>query len=220
MVATKRHFIIYGLIDPITGQLRYIGKSINGIKRAKDHTHPSSILRNNNIHFKNWLKSLISKDLKPQIDILEEPSSIEDLNELEAFHIASVRASGARLLNILDGGEDTPGRIWSDEAKLARSIKYTGVKCLSRGRRQTSEDKERNRLTGQSYWNVDKDQIRLMRLAKGSKPFKDQYDNLYYSTNELAITLGVHKSSVKDALKGRSKTVKGLVLKYIDLENI
>lgn len=39
-VAVKRQHLIYGLIDPETNELRYVGKSSNGVTRALDSVDP------------------------------------------------------------------------------------------------------------------------------------------------------------------------------------
>ena len=42
-VGTEMKYIVYGLIDPRTDQLFYIGKSCSGLKQMKRHTQPWSI---------------------------------------------------------------------------------------------------------------------------------------------------------------------------------
>jgi hypothetical protein len=36
-------YIIYGLVDPETEELRYIGKSSTGMSRPKKHFYPSTL---------------------------------------------------------------------------------------------------------------------------------------------------------------------------------
>lgn len=37
----KSKFLIYGLTDPITDELRYIGRSSSGLNRPRQHLAPS-----------------------------------------------------------------------------------------------------------------------------------------------------------------------------------
>lgn len=95
--------IIYGLLDPITLEIRYIGQSRVGISRPKSHMQPSSLKlykTNKNLNKKQaWIKSLLIKGLKPKIIILEEFDSPEYLNEAEEFWIIYFKYIGANLTN-------------------------------------------------------------------------------------------------------------------------
>ena len=62
---------IYTLSDPITGDVRYVGKSIRPDGRYKDHIRESR-LANINTYKISWIKSLISSGLSPVMDIIDE----------------------------------------------------------------------------------------------------------------------------------------------------
>lgn len=62
----KYHNIIYGLIDPRNGQLRYIGLSAKGLERAREHMEPY-YLKNDKSHKANWVRNLIKVGLKYEI---------------------------------------------------------------------------------------------------------------------------------------------------------
>jgi group I intron endonuclease len=64
---------IYGLIDPRTNVVRYIGYTKHSIeKRCREHLFPSSLISDT---YKNhWIKSLLSVGLKPL------PITIEEIN--------------------------------------------------------------------------------------------------------------------------------------------
>jgi hypothetical protein len=85
---------IYGLLDGETLELRYIGQTAKPLAvRFLQHCGCHSA----NVHLNNWLKSC-----RPNIITLErEP---EDLDAAEIKWIADMRAQGARLLNLTDGG--------------------------------------------------------------------------------------------------------------------
>lgn len=84
---------IYGLIDPRDGQIRYVGQSSVGMKRA-EVLHSAKC--------KSWQMSLRSQNLREEVEIIEET---EDLNDAEMFWIAYFRMIGADLTNLTAGGE-------------------------------------------------------------------------------------------------------------------
>lgn len=109
-------FIIYALVDPRTGEIRYIGKSSSGVRRPRLHTAPSH-LKEERTHKANWVRLLLSLGLKPGIQILEEFSSETDLNDAECFWIAQGRGLGWRLTNATKGGEGATGCVISEETR-------------------------------------------------------------------------------------------------------
>lgn len=95
-----RHFLVYGLIDPETNALRYVGRSINGLARASAP---------HGAWCENWRQSLFARGLKPTVVIIEElpqdQQNEELLNEREIHWIAYHRSQGAPLTNVTEGGE-------------------------------------------------------------------------------------------------------------------
>ena len=77
--------VIYGIVDPETNQLRYVGQTCNFLKRKSAHCRMA--IRNiNNTHIYNWLRSLYNKSIEPEFIILEH-CTIDKLDELEIFYI-------------------------------------------------------------------------------------------------------------------------------------
>lgn len=117
---TARH-LIYGLVDPRTNELRYVGRSSLGFNRAR--TEHSS-------HCGNWIKNLKALDLNPLIVTLEEFELTHDvddvLNVAERKWIAYHRSVGARLTNLTDGGE--MGRKFLPEVREKMSLAHSGEK--------------------------------------------------------------------------------------------
>lgn len=96
-----RNFI-YGLIDPRTLMIRYIGLSSTGVRRPRSHKRPSRQGTKN--HCSNWIQDLIARGLLYSITVLEETER-ERLADAERWWIAYGRASGWPLTNMTDGGE-------------------------------------------------------------------------------------------------------------------
>jgi len=107
-------FLIYGLIDPRDGQLRYVGKSCEGLKRPRAHARR---LKWDRGYCRNWVKSLADLGLRPSIEVLETCDSPEALIEAEQFHIAYFRMVGCNLTNLTAGGDGQWGLKFSEERK-------------------------------------------------------------------------------------------------------
>ena len=100
--------IIYGLMDPETLIVRYVGKTIQPLeKRFGQHlkaTHTA--------HVVSWITSVKTRGLLPQIVVMEElpNTTAEQLNERECWWIFYGRLCVWDLTNLTDGG-DGPGAI-------------------------------------------------------------------------------------------------------------
>lgn len=105
--------IIYGLADPETGEIRYIGKSTSALNRPKQHLSPYFLKKSD--YKNNWIKTVLVRGLRPTIEILDWTDDPSALNEMEIRYIAQFRSAGARLTNLTDGGDGTVGHRWTDE---------------------------------------------------------------------------------------------------------
>lgn len=116
-------YLIYGLFDPRTSELRYVGKSCSGMVRPGQHFTPTGLRREAKTHKTNWIKTVLADGLVPEIEVLEVCESAVELVEAERFFIEYFRSLGCRLTNMTVGG-DGGGPKWSD----ARRLKATGRK--------------------------------------------------------------------------------------------
>jgi group I intron endonuclease len=109
---------IYALIDPFTGRVRYVGKTIDLTMRLKAHLSVKSLLEKR--HVAAWLMSILQKGFKPRVQILEvvEASRWE---EAERNWIGLYRAKGDDLCNHSDGGGGPTGHRPSDEVRKRMS---------------------------------------------------------------------------------------------------
>lgn len=93
---------IYGLADPNTLRIRYVGKSNNPKERLTGH------LSERSLHTKNeknaWLRSLLEQGLRPVLIILQEITH-GCWAEAERAWICILRMQGCKLTNTSDGGE-------------------------------------------------------------------------------------------------------------------
>jgi len=92
---------IYALIDPRTGDTRYIGKANNSEKRFKSHLRDS---RRRKTPVYCWIQSLSKEGLMPRLVVLEFCNS-SNWQETEKRIIAEYRKTHS-LLNLADGGDE------------------------------------------------------------------------------------------------------------------
>ncbi|OQB16591.1 MAG: GIY-YIG catalytic domain protein [Parcubacteria group bacterium ADurb.Bin192] len=104
---------IYGLKDPETQEMRYVGKSNNPASRYSQHMQDKT----SNKHKWNWIKQLADKGLKPELVIIEEVL-YKKWEERERFWIKEYAEAGAPLVNILEGGAHYPVKIQPEWAEL------------------------------------------------------------------------------------------------------
>lgn len=91
---------IYGLFDPATDELRYIGKANDSAKRLASHLRDS---RRRDTPVYRWIRKLADAGAVPVLRVLE---STDDWRTSEICLIAEARARGERLLNVADGGDE------------------------------------------------------------------------------------------------------------------
>ena len=100
LVPEKPATYIYGLADPETGLVRYVGKSVNLPSRYAEH------LRAGDRSYRaNWIRSLDKRGLVPSLVIIDVVEEGADWQERERYWIAFYRAAGNKLTNGTSGGE-------------------------------------------------------------------------------------------------------------------
>lgn len=111
---------IYGLIDPKTGQLRYVGKTVSLLKRRLAE-HISDVRRGRVwIPRHKWILSLLQDGLCPEI-IEIETLPTEGWREAEMFWIECLRSQGCDLLNATAGGDGLTSYRHREDTKQKQS---------------------------------------------------------------------------------------------------
>lgn len=138
-------YIIYGLVDPRNGELRYIGKSSSGLLRPRKHWNPRCMRNDKNTHKVRWVQQLLNINLIPDVLVLEIYSTHDELLDAETELIQYYRALGCRLTNIRLGGGLTP-----EEGKLLSNSRSAESKAISKKNMLagaiTSDIRRRNNL--------------------------------------------------------------------------
>lgn len=91
---------IYILIDPVTKEVKYVGKSNNPIERFKNHKNRS---RDINTHKRNWINKLRKNNLYPEIEIIDIVP-INNWRYWETFWIQYFTFLGSKLTNYTMNG--------------------------------------------------------------------------------------------------------------------
>ncbi len=118
----KDQFIIYGLTDPRTDTVRYVGKSCTGLKRPRLHAQRRGLLESN--YKARWVRSLLANSLMYGVVVLYASSTREGLAEAEQFWIAELRSRGFPLTNTSRGGEGgTEGCSLETRKKIAATLR-------------------------------------------------------------------------------------------------
>lgn len=92
---------IYTLTDPITNQVRYIGKANNVSQRYKAHLNRA---RKHQTHKLNWINSLKQKGLKPILEVIDVVP-IKEWVFWETYWISQFKSWGFKLVNYTLGGD-------------------------------------------------------------------------------------------------------------------
>ena len=169
---TDKSTHIYGLCDPRTGELRYVGKTTQPLK-TRLHVHVSHAKNRFRAerarHAVNWVKGLLAEELRPEIFVIETIPPYGDWADAEQFWIEYFKSLGSRLCNLRPGGEYSVFGKQSPEWVEKRASKLRGRK----GRPQTDEEKQASsrRLTEtnkrRAYCKASEETKR--RMSQGKK---------------------------------------------------
>lgn len=116
-------FLIYGLIDPRTRLIRYVGQSSVGMQRPKQHRRPS-----NHCYCGHWIRALQRQGLIYEIAVLEVLQNESGLNQAEKWWIAYGRACGWPLTNLTEGGALSPEARRKIEARAAARLGASAIR--------------------------------------------------------------------------------------------
>lgn len=134
---------IYALKCPITGAVRYVGKSNNPKKRLLCHRYAQEIC-----HRTNWVKSLRARGLRPVLEIVDEVP-FEYWQQLEIAYIEFFREIGCNLVNGNAGGEG--GHTPSVETIAKRRVANLGEKNPNFGREYSPEERAKQGRPGEKH---------------------------------------------------------------------
>ncbi len=210
---------IYCLIDPRDNLVRYIGWTHRDLNdRLREHIYKSKGNRNkNNCHRYNWIRKLLSEDVFPIIDSIEE-TIYSKKEEREKYWIKYYGREN--LVNGTDGGEGTLGWSPSQEQRDDASRKLKGKPAWNKGIPMREESRIKLSIShmGQPAWNkglkMAEDFCKKISDAMSGKPSKlkgiplseEHKDKLRQKRTPEQI------QNISKALKGRKPQNKGKIL--------
>lgn len=95
---------IYGLVDPASSELRYVGKTAQRVSARLGGHIAAARAKGRKAPVYCWIRSLLDRSLRPEVILLDVVPSVE-WEEAERFWIAYFRSLGARLTNLTAGGD-------------------------------------------------------------------------------------------------------------------
>lgn len=171
----KNEYLIYGLVDPLTGILRYIGKSSSGLDRPKHHwTHKQCRERNDHCH--NWVRQIISFGKIPGIVVIEnlgfDLAYQRELDEHEIAWISYFRNLGFSLTNESNGGDGITGpmplSIREKISKTRKDGKYVSWTKIH-GHSEETKKKLSDIAKGRTHSLETKKKMSLSHLRRNAK---------------------------------------------------
>jgi hypothetical protein len=132
---TPRPVFIYALLDLDARAIRYIGKSVDPIRRLSTHLRTDG-----EQHCSRWLQKLRRANRKPQLVIIEQADETT-CDARERFWIARGRAKEWPLTNETDGGEGMLGYRHTEPELIKMSLSQHGRIFSPETRARMSEAK-------------------------------------------------------------------------------
>lgn len=127
---------IYTLEDPRSGEIRYVGWTVNPGRRRREHVGRAR-RGEDDTRKGRWVRKLDAGGVRPELVVIEAVP-LEERESAEGRWIADLRSAGHRLTNMTDGGGGTPG-FRHDPATVAKfAAKHRGFKFSDESRRRLS----------------------------------------------------------------------------------
>lgn len=198
---------IYTLSNPITGEIRYIGKT-SGILKDRWYAHCSNYKLSKIKSKKNsWIISLKNQNLKPVITLLDEVIDTE-WEFWESYWIEQFIQWGFNLTNMTKGGEGCTGGKGSLGYKHTKEAKQKISQANSRPKSQEWI----NNVTNAVRKSTAKPIIQYDKNGNIIKEWISFYEAARYINVE-----GNYKSTIKNihaCCNNKRKTAYGFIWKY------
>lgn len=211
-------YIIYALQDPITYEIRYIGKSGSGLLRPKAHIIPSRL--QSCTHKNHWIKSLLKQGLRPIIKVVQELSNFNELNTAEIYWIQYFKDIGCLLTNSTKGGMGRCGLPHTEETKRKISEGQKNKKVARGpshgmyGRKRTKEEKAL--ISEHTKIGMNKNEVKeKMHKKPSANKFIDQSGQYYESIYDCRRKTGLSRDTIREILNGQKESYNGYKFTYI-----
>lgn len=211
---------VYKLICPLSGEVRYVGKTVQKLNKRL-YKHQYEIHRNPS-NKNSWLIGLEKLGLLFEVNIeLVEECGLDIINDREIFWIKFFKDSGCKLTNMTEGGDvGSLGHKHSQDAieKIRKRAKEPRSKMSEEGRKNISKsligntrhkgykqsEKTKNKISeskkGVLSWNATS----VLQLNKEGNAIKE-----WVSATAAAKELKLNQSNIWMVINGKRKTCGG-----------
>lgn len=214
---------IYILKDPITSEIKYVGKSNNPSVRLIEHIRKSKYKKT---YKNNWINGLLDVGLTPLIEIVEKVL-VSEWSNCEKKWISYYKENGCKLTNLTDGGDGgnfgdnvnklisqkLKNRVFSEETKKLMSASAKKRKISDEGRKSISEKRkgEGNPMFGkqQSIKCVETNSKPVIQYSLNGDLLK-----VWKSLKEVSEYLLINRNSVRMVCNGQRKSAGGYKWKF------
>ncbi len=177
-LSADRQWFIYTLSDPRTGEVRYVGWTVDVARRLYLHIWHSTRRWEKHRYKSRWIRSLTKLGISPTIAVIEDGHG-DGWKFAEPKWIAYYRAAGCRLTNLTDGGEGTPGIVVKESTRKLISANGKGKgnwrKGLAialeknRGRKHTPEHIAKSVAARRGWKMSDEQKAQISKTHRGLK---------------------------------------------------
>ena len=197
---------IYGLYDPFTGELRYIGKTNNLNRRLWFHVRNAE--KGQRTYKASWIRSLLKYGERPIIDVIKETTE-GNWQKDEQDCIAQSVEEGTRLTNLTKGGDGLIDYHHSEETKkkISEYNKKNGKLPPSwKGRKQSPEHIRKRVEARKEKGNYGHSEETKEKISKGrkGKALGNQNSLGYKHTEEWKREASESRSGKNNSFYGRS----------------
>ncbi len=204
----NRSVFIYGLCDPLSNELRYIGKTYDIKKRLYKHLKQA---KNNTKNHKNaWLNGLLKQNLFPVVKILKIASE-KNWQQIEK-DLIKIYNKNSTLLNILPGGEGVPrgtipwnkntkGKIKPNKGSFKKGVRVSPKTEIKRGQRLSPKTEFKKGQVPPNCVQVYKYDLNNKFIAK------------YSSYKEAAKSINVTWAAIRNCVVRKTFKCKGFIWK-------
>jgi hypothetical protein len=188
---------IYTLKDPISNEIRYIGKTNNIERRFQKHITE----KRNNTYKEQWISGLKNKGYLPIIEIIDTVPK-EDWIFWETWWISLFKSWNFKLTNISIGGEGGPlSEETKNKIRLSKigSKGRLGTKNTEESKLRMSIDRKGKKQTKEHIESRSKSCIKEIDIEK----LKNEYDK-NQSYEYLSKIFNLSKSKIYRTLKSNN----------------
>lgn len=193
---------IYTLSDPISSEIKYVGKSINIKNRYMQHI--KNCKKEHTLKCE-WVKSLLDKGLKPKIFVIDE-LMYDDWQFWEKYWISQLKTWGFNLLNSTEGGDGVTYH--SELTKKNISEKKKGVKIHTEEHKLSLSE----RMKGNTYTlgkKLSEDHKKKISMSNLGKKHTEETKKNISEKNKGKNNGMCGKKHNKESLKKISERSKG-----------